>query len=249
MLEEGASSSYADDSAMWELALWPVEGKTRRVTAISTVGLEHGETLKFESHGCNVTVLVYYEDSLAFGDGPLGVDLPINSQGVRRIQSKPRKEEQAFPGGIFTVKNDKGQVKVLLYAGVEGPTTFNLGDQAWQIQLQPQRHKLPAQFELIDVERTLYEGTEIPESFSSHLKVYEEGGQMREARISMNKPLQYKGFTFFQSGYRRLKSGREVTTLAVVENPARLFPYITCIVISLGILVHFVTQLVIRRNR
>lgn len=245
---EGDQSSYSDDSASWELALWPVDEVTRRITAISTDELTHGDTLQFTRHQCTVDVQVYYEDSKAYGDGPTGVESPINSQGVRRLKSKPRKEEQAFPGGIFTVKNASGQAKVLLYAGVEGPTTFNLGDLTWQMQLQPQRHKLPATFELIDVERVLYEETEIPKSFSSHLKVHEASGSVHEARISMNNPLQYKGFTFFQSGYRKLPNGQEVTTLAVVENPGRLFPYISSLVIALGLAVHFIVQMVVRRK-
>jgi len=42
----------------------------------------------------------------------------------------------------------------------------------------------------------------------------------------MNKPLRYKGYTFFQSAYERDQSGEEITILAVVENKGRIFPYL-----------------------
>ena len=58
----------------------------------------------------------------------------------------------------------------------------------------------------------------------------------------MNQPLRYKGYSFYQSSYIDA-NGTEFTVLAVVNNIGRLFPYISTIIIALGILAHLVQHL------
>src|ERR1700686_4532101 len=52
----------------------------------------------------------------------------------------------------------------------------------------------------------------------------------------MNNPLHYGGQTFYQSGFLPEDRG---TILQVVENPGSLMPYIACVMVALGMLVHF----------
>jgi len=74
----------------------------------------------------------------------------------------------------------------------------------------------------------------------------EDNGASWPARIAMNKPLRYKGYTFFQSAYERDQSGEEITILAVVENKGRIFPYLGTIIITIGLLAHLI--IVLRRK-
>ena len=69
----------------------------------------------------------------------------------------------------------------------------------------------------------------------------QERGEKREFLIYMNHPLRYNGLTFFQSSF----TPDELTTiLQVVSNPGRHFPYISCILIFVGLTVQFGTGLI-----
>jgi hypothetical protein len=85
-----------------------------------------------------------------------------------------------------------------------------------------------------------YPGTEIPKNFSSLVRLSNPAtGEARDVLIYMNQPLRYQGRTFYQSGYE----GETVTILQVVQNPGWLLPYISCVIVTLGLLVHFALSL------
>jgi hypothetical protein len=61
----------------------------------------------------------------------------------------------------------------------------------------------------------------------------------------MNAPLRYEGETFYQADVNRTNSGKEIgTVLQVVRNPGWTLPYISCLVVSLGLFIHFGIHLV-----
>lgn len=101
--------------------------------------------------------------------------------------------------------------------------------------------KLPFSFHLQDVVRDVYPGTDTPRAFASKLVVNDDGVSW-PAEISMNKPLRYKGYTFFQSSYIRDETG-EKTVLSAVWNAGRLFPYVSTLVIAAGLILHLVLRL------
>ena len=63
-----------------------------------------------------------------------------------------------------------------------------------------------------------------------------ERNENREVLISMNDPLRYRGFTFYQSGF---DNNDKTSILQVVKNPAMLLPYIACGLVALGLLTQF----------
>jgi cytochrome c biogenesis protein ResB len=65
-----------------------------------------------------------------------------------------------------------------------------------------------------------------------------DAGVTQKARIQMNEPLRYKGLVFFQSGWGEMARGK-YTVLAVVQNPSDQWPLWACIVITLGLTIHF----------
>ena len=82
-----------------------------------------------------------------------------------------------------------------------------------------------------------YAGTDIPKNFSSRVRLVDlERDENREVLISMNDPLRYRGFTFYQAGF---DNNDKTTILQVVKNPAMLLPYIACGLVALGLLVQF----------
>ena len=69
------------------------------------------------------------------------------------------------------------------------------------------------------------------------------GDLRRTTRIFMNNPLRYKDYTFYQSSYSIGPNGAESSVLSVVKNKGRLFPYIACTLIGVGLLIHFLVHL------
>ena len=58
----------------------------------------------------------------------------------------------------------------------------------------------------------------------------------------MNEPLRHKGYTFFQASFID-DSEVETTVLATVKNYGRLFPYISSIIMSIGLLIHLLVMM------
>ena len=52
----------------------------------------------------------------------------------------------------------------------------------------------------------------------------------------MNQPLRYEGRAFYQASFGK---GDTQSILQVVANPGWLLPYLSCSLITLGLLIHF----------
>ena len=113
--------------------------------------------------------------------------------------------------------------------------------RVYSLTLRRAETVLPFTVELLDVTRILYPGTSMPQSYYSDLRVH-DGDILWETRIEMNSPLRYKGYTFYQSGYT-LTGDTETSTLAVVKNAGRAFPYIAGLLLGLGMLIHAVIRI------
>ena len=52
----------------------------------------------------------------------------------------------------------------------------------------------------------------------------------------MNQPLRYDGKAFYQASFGK---GDTLSILQVVENPGWLLPYVSCVLVTVGLLIHF----------
>jgi uncharacterized membrane protein len=52
----------------------------------------------------------------------------------------------------------------------------------------------------------------------------------------MNQPLRYGGKAFYQASFGKNDT---LSILQVVENPGWLIPYVSCVLVALGLLIHF----------
>ncbi len=95
---------------------------------------------------------------------------------------------------------------------------------------------LPFRIKLIDFEKQYHPASGIPRAFKSDI-ILMDGSSQWPSTISMNEPLRYKGYTFYQSSFIE-EAEREATVFAVVKNIGRMFPYISSIIMCLGLLIH-----------
>src|SRR5207247_2232415 len=96
----------------------------------------------------------------------------------------------------------------------------------------------PFSLTLIEFRYDRYLGTEVAKNFSSRVRLQDpERGEDREILIRMNEPLRYRGETFYQADFD--KTTEKGTVLQVVRNPGWLIPYVSCVLVTVGMAVHF----------
>ncbi|CAN5505267.1 hypothetical protein BH18VER2_BH18VER2_02560 [soil metagenome] len=115
------------------------------------------------------------------------------------------------------------------------PVTVNA--HTYELVMRQRRFYKQFALTLLDFAHDRYAGTDIPKNFASRVRLLDpERNENREVLISMNDPLRYRGFTFYQSGF---DNNDKTTILQVVKNPAMLLPYIACGLVAAGLLVQF----------
>ena len=82
-------------------------------------------------------------------------------------------------------------------------------------------------------------GTEKASAYESDVVVVENNKSVREATISMNAPLTYGGYTFYQASYQVQEGQPPVSVFAVNRDPGRWVKYLGSSLIVLGIIVMF----------
>src|SRR5262249_47730309 len=122
------------------------------------------------------------------------------------------------------------------------PQQVALEGKKYDVLLRFARTYKPYTIHLKEFRHDLYIGTDTPKNFSSQIRLIDPArSEDREVLISMNDPLRYMGETFFQSGWL---PGDRGTILQVVRNPGWTMPYISCAMVSVGMLVHFGLHLI-----
>ena len=90
---------------------------------------------------------------------------------------------------------------------------------------------------LLKFTHEVYQGTNKPKNYCSTVRLIDPSKhEDRTVDISMNDPLRYGGETFFQQSFLQYDQG---TILQVVRNPGWLMPYVACIMVAMGMLIHF----------
>jgi hypothetical protein len=128
--------------------------------------------------------------------------------------------------------------------------SFTVDDHTYALVMRPLRSYKQFVLTLLNFDHDRYAGTDIPKNFSSQVRLVDlERNEHREVRISMNNPLRYRGYTFYQAGF---DNNDKTSIFQVVKNPAMLLPYIACGLVATGLLVQFSMHLfgfVRKRNR
>ena len=143
---------------------------------------------------------------------------------------------------------DAGVVVVSVWFGVvdvEGQNVVRDSEgNRWDIQLRNKRYYKPYSITLIDTSRDNYIGTSQVRDYRSVVRIYDPELEVDDRHtIWMNNPLRYSGETFYQSDHRFIK-GRERSVLSVVQNAGWLIPYISCVIVGVGMMAHFWVVLV-----
>jgi len=137
------------------------------------------------------------------------------------------------------------------------PQSVTLDGKSYPFALRAARVWHPFSLTLLKATHTVYPGTisaaepeGIPKDFRSRVRIDNpQTGEKREVEISMNHPLRYGGYTFYQyqmvAGQMAEQAGRKpLSVLSVVRNPSWLTPYIGCAMVGAGLVIQFLYHLV-----
>lgn len=125
------------------------------------------------------------------------------------------------------------------------PVELEVGGEVWQVSLRFKETYLPYTIQLKDFRHDQFTGTTTPMNYSSTLRLEAPLDESRDAFIKMNQPLRYDGKAFFQSGFFQQGLNRNLgTIMQVADNPGAWVPYLSCVVVTVGLCMHFVVSLI-----
>ncbi|BBO33532.1 cytochrome c biogenesis protein [Lacipirellula parvula] len=119
-----------------------------------------------------------------------------------------------------------------------GGDVFEADGKTYQIALRYKRVPKDYSITLKEFKFEKYEGTPTPKNFESIVQLRDpEQNVDVPLSTSMNNPIRYAGETIYQASYDpdNLRS----TTLQVVSNAGWMIPYVACMIVAAGMLVHF----------
>ncbi len=137
-----------------------------------------------------------------------------------------------------------------IVAALTRPQFIFMNGVKYTFELRPERTYFPFSLTLLKATHTIYEGTDIPKDFRSHVQLQnQQTGENREVEISMNHPLRYAGLTFYQQQMNASEASQQAglapwSLLQVVHNPSWLTPYLGCGLVAAGLVIQFMFHLV-----
>jgi hypothetical protein len=222
-LAEGASSPYVYDYHQRELFIFKDDTLLRTIP-FGKLQPQNSFDLPF-----SLKVLEACENCAI--EKRADTDKPYN--GMARFMAlsptKPGKEPEEDIAGVTFELDDNFYIA---FEGMPKPILY----KNYKLMFGRQQRLLPFSIQLDDFKKEAYPGMDKARAYSSDIAILENGVAWL-AHISMNQPLRYRGYTFYQSSFEQGPGG-EVSVFSVVENKGRLFPYIGTILIAAGLILH-----------
>jgi hypothetical protein len=260
-IQTGESANYLQHHLRLEMAIVDRSGAdSDSVVVIPGSLLRKGGTIQNDLLPFDVEVLRYMRNSDLYEKAPDGVENPATEgSGLTMVAveqpevSGAAAEQRDDVASTYVTVKEKGTGKPLGTYLVSQWYTFNpllpphpervtSQGRVYEVSLQRERTYKPYTLQLMEFRHDKYLGTETPRNFSSRVRLVDPSrDEDREVVISMNEPLRYAGEAFYQSGFLPDDRG---TILQVVSNPGWLMPYISCAMVSLGMIMHFGLHLV-----
>lgn len=248
-IDEGASANFVEDIRTSELAIVDASDSTNDTVTVIPQGLMDSPGTMIEDSRIPFTIKI---NEWMPNSGFLGPMQATQSQ-LRRADTGLGRNMAAIeipaatgvdganvdvPSAYMTLSHQGKEIGTYLFSvGLTELQSVKVGDKEYQVALRFERTYKPYTISLIDFRHDKFVGTNVPRNFSSQVRIQDPARNTdREALIYMNNPLRYAGDTLYQASF---KPGDKTTILQVVTNPGWLLPYISCAMVTLGLLIHF----------
>jgi hypothetical protein len=245
-LDQGETKTYSESSLKDELAVIDTtDAKFDDVVVIPASVLEKPGTIQHPKLPFTIrTVLFFPNSSLRMRSqvpnaAPSPADQGFGPQLVTQAERATYKQnERNALSAFIELAGPEGRLGTWLVSLLlVEPQSFTHQGRTWELMLRSARFYHPFTITLLKFSHDRYPGTEIPKNFSSRVRLRSDDGQVdREVLIYMNNPLRYGGLTFYQAGF---ENNDRTSILQVVRNPSWLLPYVSCVLMGLGLVVQF----------
>ena len=248
-IEQGQTVNFVESYRATELVLVDVTDPTfDEVFAVPTTLLEKKSSVNLPGSPITLNVKRFFPNAALADRSPTE---PPSSIATAGVGPNVKIEERAVVSSDNELNNTSVFIEPmaagrsygvwLVSIALGAPQSFIHEGHNYVMSIRPTRHYLPYALTLKKFSHDKYPGTDIPKNFSSLVQISNPSkGEARDVLIYMNQPLRYEGRTFYQASFGKSDT---LSILQVVENPGWLLPYISCVLVTIGLLVHFAIML------
>lgn len=265
---EGESTNYSFDIREFELAVIDdSDSEEDHVVAIPQsrlqASLDSKEPITDDSLPFNLEVVQHFPNSTVVtmrdvktrkewddllkknpADSGFGLDTV-----AKKVEGSSGVESEVDIASIYyklTKKSNGELIGTYLGSGYLKPDSVTVDGKKYQLGFRFRRYYKPYTVTLVNVDKDDYRGTNTARDYRSTVVITDDTGESTEKLdIWMNNPLRYAGVTLYQSGYDiDPVSKKELTVLQVVSNGGWMIPYVSCMIVAIGMMGQFCTTFV-----
>lgn len=168
----------------------------------------------------------------------LAAEMGLQAREVPPFRSDDQRDTRAAVVEVFNGSESLGTWLVSnVFEDRFAEQTFSVGNERYALGVRYEKTYLPFTVTLLKFTHERYPGTNIPRQFASQVRIdHPEKDEVLETRIYMNHPLRYEGMTFYQASFAKQDTA---SMFHVVQNPGRHLPYISCLLVTVGLFYQF----------
>jgi hypothetical protein len=249
-LQEGESSSRFVSYHEWELVIVDTNQTNQDAEYVFDLNFDKkldGQKFSSAELPLNFEIIEYSRHGIVQPKGPMFEtnQTIVNGYFINPLPLEIENEKNVPAVTLKVSGKSQVSMNIIISGATHKKNSFQLkmDDKNWVILLRKKSWEVPFQITLDSIERDLYPGTMQAKEFRSFIRKTENGIEEKK-EVYMNHPYRYMGYIFFQSGYMEDPNTKtKYSTFAVVQNPTDHVPLLACILISIGMLIHFLTNL------
>ncbi|MEK7232907.1 MAG: cytochrome c biogenesis protein ResB [Elusimicrobiota bacterium] len=244
-IEEGQTKNSSEDYRRMEVAVVDeTDPEFNDELAVPDTLLKSRAEIADASLPFKLRVRAYHDNAALSLRGPGDAPSPVTSGVGVRMSFQPLPpvsadgDRNTAVAVVEPVLKDGSSLGVFLLSnGLGAPQGFISEGRKWRLALRLRLYRHPFSLTLKDFRHDVYPGTDIPKNFSSLVRLKDpRAGDDRDVLIYMNSPLRHGGLTFYQASFGKNDT---LSVLQVVRNPAWTLPYLSCLLVALGLMWHF----------
>lgn len=171
----------------------------------------------------------------------------VEAQNQAKIAVEVTNRTNTVRREMLHVMAQEGTSTAETWLGLNNRVELSLPEGIVTLEYRPAQRELPMAIKLLDFRKIDYPGMQMAAGFESDVELTDpQRGLMLMRKISMNNPLRYRGFSFFQSSY--IPGPTETTVLSVRNDPGTPLVYAGFIIVILGVVAMFLRRNSASRN-
>jgi hypothetical protein len=243
-IEEGQTLNYTESTRQTELAVIDTtDAEHDDVYSVPASLLARADAVAIPGTPVTLKVKRFFENAdlamRAAGDSPavatagIGTGITVHPAPPVTTDDRPN----ATTALVEPVAGGRSYGTWLVSNLLGAPQQFVHEGRTYTLAMRLRRIYLPYAVTLKKFRHDVYPGTDIPKNFSSLVHLSNPARhEERDVLIFMNQPLRYDGKAFYQASFGKNDT---LSVLQVVSNPGWLLPYVSCVLVTVGLLVHF----------